>query len=81
MNKFLIELDKFYQTYKPKTDFELGFHKQKQKVQVLKFILIIPWIWTEFKIEMDLIWINPKEKWETSLFTQASLQPTATGAH
>jgi hypothetical protein len=29
---------------------------------------------------MDLIWINSKETWKTSLFSQASLQPTATGA-
>jgi hypothetical protein len=80
MNEFLIELDKFYQTYKLETKFELGFHKRKQKVQILKFIPKIPWVWTEFKIEMDLISINPKEKWKTSLFTQASLQPIATGA-
>jgi hypothetical protein len=39
MNEFLIELDKFYQTYKLETEFEFGFHKQKQKVQILKFIL------------------------------------------
>jgi hypothetical protein len=25
MNEFLKELDKFYETYKPKTEFELGF--------------------------------------------------------
>jgi hypothetical protein len=80
MNEFLIELDKFYQTYKLETKFELGFHKRKQKVQILKFIPKIPWVWTEFKIEMDFISINPKEKWKTSLFTQASLQPIATGA-
>jgi hypothetical protein len=42
MNGFLIELDKFYQTYKLETEFELRFHKQKQKVQILKFILKIP---------------------------------------
>jgi hypothetical protein len=39
MNEFLFELDKFYQTYKLETEFELGFHKQKQKVQILMFIL------------------------------------------
>jgi hypothetical protein len=42
MNEFLIELDKFYQTYKLETKFELGFHKRKQKVQILKFIPKIP---------------------------------------
>jgi hypothetical protein len=30
MNEFLIELENFYQTYKLETEFELGFHKQKQ---------------------------------------------------
>jgi hypothetical protein len=39
MNEFLNELDKFYQTYEPKTEFEDGFQNQKQKVQILKFIL------------------------------------------
>jgi hypothetical protein len=38
MNEFLKELDKFYQTYKPKTEFELRFQKQKYKIQFLKFI-------------------------------------------
>jgi hypothetical protein len=38
MNEFLKELDKFYQTYKPKIEFQLGFPKQKYKVQFLKFI-------------------------------------------
>jgi hypothetical protein len=38
MNEFLKELYKFYQTYKPKTEFELGYQKQKYKVQMLKFI-------------------------------------------
>jgi hypothetical protein len=27
MNETLIELDKFYQTYKLELEFELGFHK------------------------------------------------------
>jgi hypothetical protein len=39
MNEFLNELDKFYQTYEPKIQFELGFQNQMQKVQILKFIL------------------------------------------
>jgi hypothetical protein len=39
MNQFLNELDKFYWTYEPKMEFELDFQKQKQKVQILKFIL------------------------------------------
>jgi hypothetical protein len=39
MNEFLFEVDKFYQTYKHETEFELRFHKQKQEVQILKFIL------------------------------------------
>jgi hypothetical protein len=39
MNEFLIELDKFYQTYKLEIEFGPGFHRQKQKVQILKFIL------------------------------------------
>jgi hypothetical protein len=30
MNGFLIQLDKFYQTYKLEIEFELGFHKKKQ---------------------------------------------------
>jgi hypothetical protein len=30
MNEFLKELDNFYQTYKLKSEFELGFHKQRQ---------------------------------------------------
>jgi hypothetical protein len=38
MIEFLIELDKFYQTYKLETEFRVGFHKKKQKVQILKFI-------------------------------------------
>jgi hypothetical protein len=29
MNEFQKELGKFYQTYEPKTEFELGFQKQK----------------------------------------------------
>jgi hypothetical protein len=29
MNEFLKELGKFYQTYVPKIEFELGFQKQK----------------------------------------------------
>jgi hypothetical protein len=28
------ELDKFYQTYEPKTEFELGFQKQKSNSKV-----------------------------------------------
>jgi hypothetical protein len=39
MNELLTELDKFYQTYEPKTEYELGFQKKKQKVQILKFTL------------------------------------------
>jgi hypothetical protein len=30
MNEFLKELDIFYQTYKLKLEFELGFHKQRK---------------------------------------------------
>jgi hypothetical protein len=30
MNEFLKELDNFYQTYKLKSEFELGFHKRRQ---------------------------------------------------
>jgi hypothetical protein len=54
MNEFLIELDKFYQTYKSKTEFELGFQKQKQKVQILKFILKF----IEFEPNSKLNWIS-----------------------
>jgi hypothetical protein len=42
MHEFLIELDKFYQKYKLKSEFELGFHKQRQYDQIQKFILKIP---------------------------------------
>jgi hypothetical protein len=38
MNELLNELDKFYQTYEPKTKCELGFQKHKQKVEILEFI-------------------------------------------
>jgi hypothetical protein len=53
MNEFLNELDKFYQTYEPKTEFELGLQKQKQKVQILKFILKF----LEFEPNSKLNWI------------------------
>jgi hypothetical protein len=52
MNEFLIELDKFYQSYKLEIEFELGFNKQKQEVQILNFILKF----LEFEP-------NPKLKW------------------
>jgi hypothetical protein len=42
MNEFLNALDKFYQTYKPKTKFELGFQKQKQKSSNSKVYTEIP---------------------------------------
>jgi hypothetical protein len=38
MNEILIELDKFYHTYELESEFELGFHKQRHHVQILKFI-------------------------------------------
>jgi hypothetical protein len=53
MNVFLKELDKFYQTYKLKTEFALGFQKQKYKVQFLKFIQKV----LEFKPNSKLDWI------------------------
>jgi hypothetical protein len=52
MNEFLDELDKFYQTYEPKTELELGFQKQKQKVQILKFILKF----LKFELNSKLNW-------------------------
>jgi hypothetical protein len=42
MSEFLKELDKFYQIHKIKLEFELGFHKQRQHIQILKFMLKIP---------------------------------------
>jgi hypothetical protein len=42
MSEFLIELDNFFQKYKLRSEFELGFHKQRQYVPILKFILKIP---------------------------------------
>jgi hypothetical protein len=53
MNESLKELDKFYQTYKPKTELELGFQKQKYKVKFLKFIQKL----LEFKPNSKLNWI------------------------
>jgi hypothetical protein len=53
MNEFLKELDKFDQTYKLKTEFELGFQKQNYKVQFLKFIQKFH----EFKPNSKLNWI------------------------
>jgi hypothetical protein len=53
MNEFLKQLDKLYQTYKPKTEFELGFQKQKYKVQFLQFIQKF----LEFKPNSKLNWI------------------------
>jgi hypothetical protein len=51
MNEFLIGLDKFYQTYKLESKFELGLHKQRQIVQILKFIPKF----LKFKQKLDLI--------------------------
>jgi hypothetical protein len=51
MSEFLIELDKFYHKYKIKSEFELGFHKQIQNVQILKFISKF----LKFKPKSDLI--------------------------
>jgi hypothetical protein len=58
MNEFLIELDKFYQTHKLESKFELGFHKKRQHLQFLKFNPNF----TKFEPNLDLIWIKPKEK-------------------
>jgi hypothetical protein len=51
MSEFLIELDKFYQTYKLEIEFELGLQKQRQYVKILKFILNF----LKFKLNSDLI--------------------------
>jgi hypothetical protein len=51
MNGFLIQLDKFYQTYKLEIEFELGLQKQRQYVKILKFILNF----LKFKLNSDLI--------------------------
>jgi hypothetical protein len=51
MSEFLFELDKFYETYKHETEFELGFQKHRQYVQILKFILNF----LKFKSNSDLI--------------------------
>jgi hypothetical protein len=58
MNIFLIELDKFYRTHKLEIEFELGFCKQRQHVQILKFNPDF----TMFEPNSDLNWIKPKEK-------------------
>jgi hypothetical protein len=58
MNEFLIELDKFYKTYKLESEIELGSHKQRQHVQILKFNPNF----TKFEPNSDLNWIKPKEK-------------------
>jgi hypothetical protein len=42
MNELLKELDKFYQTYEPKIEFELGFQKQKKKSSNSKDYTKIP---------------------------------------
>jgi hypothetical protein len=47
------ELDKFYQTYEPNIEFELGFQNHMQKVPILKFILKFH----EFQPNSKLNWI------------------------
>jgi hypothetical protein len=66
MSEFLIELDKFYQTYKLKSEFELGFHKQSQYIQILKFIQK-KFLKFEPNWNLNCIWFElPMEKMENS---------------
>jgi hypothetical protein len=53
MKEFLKELDKFYETNKPKPEFKLRFQKKEYKVQFLKFIQKF----LEFKLKSKLNWI------------------------
>jgi hypothetical protein len=53
MSEFIIEFDKLYQTSKLTLEFELGFHKQRQHVQILKFKPNF----IKFEPNSDLNWI------------------------